>query len=193
MQDALAAMSWAVLPDDERDLIEAAQGDLTRFTPLYDRYRVRLYAYLRIRVGSDEDAADLTHQVFLRALDALPRYRVAGTPFAAWLFRIARNAVTDHHRRRRDTITWDLLPPTLHPISNNEIDAELLRQEEQQALQALLTTLSSANRDLLVLRFVAGLSVREIAVVVGKNEAATRKHLTRLLRRLAVQWEGQDR
>lgn len=77
------------------------QAQPAAFAMLYHRYFERIHAYLRSRTGDAEDAADLTQQVFLQALDALPRYRHGRVPFAAWLFRIAHNVAIDHHRRRR--------------------------------------------------------------------------------------------
>ena len=78
----------AISPEDcgdvlsaEAALVRAAQEDLTAFAPLYERYRDRIYAYLRTRTRSAEDAADLTQHVFLQALDALPRYRPQRVPF----------------------------------------------------------------------------------------------------------------
>ncbi|HLJ80281.1 MAG TPA: sigma factor, partial [Ktedonobacterales bacterium] len=100
-------------PDDEAALIQAAQRDLAAFGPLYARYVDRIYTYLCTRMGSvrSDDAADLTQQVFLRALDALPRYQPRdGVSVAAWLFRIARNAATDWQRRLRPTLSWEAVP-----------------------------------------------------------------------------------
>src|SRR5688500_13466750 len=77
---------------DERAVVRAVRHAPAAFGALYDRYYARIWRYLRARLGSDDDAADLTQQVFLQALDALPRYQERGLPFAAWLFRIARNA-----------------------------------------------------------------------------------------------------
>src|SRR5579871_5630622 len=74
--------------EEEAGWIGAAQVDPVAFEPLYTRYRERVYRYVRTRLSSDEDAADLTQQVFLQAMAALPRYRPQGVPFAVWLFRI---------------------------------------------------------------------------------------------------------
>src|SRR5579871_5544010 len=115
--------------DDESALVAAAQADPAAFDALYRRYLARVYRYLRAQVGSDEDAADLTQHVFLRALDALPRYRPRGAPFAAWLFRIARHAATDAYRRKRSTIAWDALPETLQPAGEQDPEAQVLRLE----------------------------------------------------------------
>ena len=71
---------------DEKDMIRAAQADPTAFDMLYHRYADQVYAYLRTRTSTVDDAADLTQQVFLQALRALPRYHMTQAPFAAWLF-----------------------------------------------------------------------------------------------------------
>ncbi|MGH2484641.1 MAG: RNA polymerase sigma factor, partial [Ktedonobacterales bacterium] len=97
--------------DGEAALIADAQRDLRAFDALYRRYVTRVYRYARAHTASDEDAADLTQHIFLRALDALPHYRAGPAPFGAWLFRIARNTVVDAHRRRTSPmVSLDALP-----------------------------------------------------------------------------------
>src|SRR5947209_18150938 len=99
-----AAIPWegdGETTDDEAALVRAAQLDPAAFAPLYRRYRDRVYAYLCVRLSNADDAADVTQQVFLQALAALPRYRTCASPFGVWLFRIARNAAADLQRRRK--------------------------------------------------------------------------------------------
>ncbi len=170
---------------EEEAWVQAARGDPTAFAPLYHRYRERVFAYVRTRTSTIDDAMDLTQQIFLRALDALPQYRGQRDIFAAWLFRIARNAVTDYYRRRRVTITWDLVPAALLPLAEGDPESDALRRESLDRLRAALAALDPETRELLALRFGARLTVGEIAAVVGKGEAATRKKLARTLHTLA--------
>lgn len=174
--------------DAEAALIQAAQQDRAAFAPLYQRYRDRVYAYLRTRTESAEDAADLTQQVFLQALAALPRYRVGRAPFAAWLLRIAHNAAASYHKRRRPALAWDLLPESLHPIAADDPEARALQAEEMARLHALLRACKPGTREVLALRFAARLSVAETAAVVGKSEAAVKKQLTRAISALKEQY-----
>lgn len=178
----------AVVEVDDAAVVRAAQRDPAAFAPLYVRYHPRVYRYLRLRTATGEEAADLTQQVFLQALDALPGYRERGLPFAAWLFRIARNVATDAHRRRRPALDWDLLPEQLHGTSDDDPEAALLGRERVERLRNQLATLDSDKRELLGLRFAAGLSSREIAPVVGKSEAAVKKQLTRIIQQLREQY-----
>src|SRR5512135_3813397 len=91
--------------DDEAldRLVEAARnGDPDAFGALFDRYHAPVYRYIVARVGRPSDAEDLAQLVFVKALEALPRYEARGVPFGGWLFRLARNVVIDHARTRRD-------------------------------------------------------------------------------------------
>jgi len=174
---------------DEEALVHSAQGDRAAFAPLYERYVDRVYAYLRARTASEEDAADLTQQVFLRVLDALPRTKSQHLVFAPWLFRIARNAAIDAHRRHRDSVAWDLLPLDLHPTTNDDLDASLMRAEAGARLREQLQCLSLDTREMLALRFGVGLSVAEVAVVMGKSEAAVKQQIVRTVRKLRTQYD----
>lgn len=174
---------------DEGELVRAAQADPSTFAQLYQRYLPRVYNYVRARLDSDEDAADLAQQIFLQALDALPGYQPRGAPFAAWLFRIAHNAVSDFYRRRKTVVSWDSFPEALQgPSMFQDLDASLVHQERLARLKTLLARLNPAQRELLALRFAAGLNSSEIARVVGKSPAAVKKQLTRLLHTLKEQY-----
>lgn len=166
-------------------LVQAAKADPEAFSQLYLRYVDRVYGYMRPRVDSDEDAEDLTQQVFLRAFDALPKYRDRGLPFAAWLFRIARNIAIDNHRhRKRGDLTWDLVPESSHPVDRQDVQAEVLRQE---SLHRLLSRLDHKERELIVLHFVSGLTLGEIALVVGTSKAKIQRQMARTIQDLKEQ------
>jgi RNA polymerase sigma-70 factor (ECF subfamily) len=168
--------------EEEAGWIGAAQVDPVAFEPLYMRYRERVYRYVRTRLSSDEDAADLTQQVFLQAMAALPRYRPQGVPFAVWLFRIARHAAIN--RATRDVgpeLSWDQLPEQLHPQAGEEPEELAMRREALGYLQALLSELEPAQRELLALRFAGGLTAPQIAALVGKKPETVRKQIYRLL------------
>src|SRR6266568_289845 len=180
----------SIMDADEADLIRAAQVHRSAFAPLYQRYLPRVYCYVRARLASDEDAADLTQQIFLQVLDALPDYQPRGAPFAAWLFQIARNAVVDFYRRHKTVVSWDSLPGVLQ-TTEQDMDASLVHQERLAHLKTLLAQLDPTQRELLALRFAAGLSAPQIALVVGKSHAAVKKQLTRLLHTLKEQYREQ--
>ena len=185
------AMPWegeAESDNDEAALVRTAQQDPAAFGHLYSRYRHRVHAYLYARLTDAEDAADLTQQVFLQALTALPRYRVGTTPFGVWLFRIARNAAADLQRRRRNTVSLEGIAEGLHPRGDDMVEAQVMQREALAHLHATMRDLDPDTRDLLLLRFAARLTAAEIGAVIGKSSAATSKRLQRALRTLKEQY-----
>lgn len=173
--------------DAEADLIRAAQADPAAFAPMYQRYRDRIYAYLRTRTPDAEEAADLTQQVFLQAIAGLPRYRVERTPFVAWLVRIAHNAAANYHKRHRQAVAWDLLPEALQPTAGDDPEARALQHEAIERLRDVLADCSAGTREVLALHFAARLTVVETAAAVGK------KQLSRTLRALKEHYHDPAR
>jgi RNA polymerase sigma-70 factor (ECF subfamily) len=191
IRDAVAASHGPFsgqMPTDA-GLVAEAQADPRAFAALYDRYRDRIYWYLLTRTNSAEDADDLLQQVFLKALDALGQYRPARGPFAAWLFGIARHTTATFHARRRPTVAWDLVPEVLLPVDEHDLEAQLVRREDLGRLRRYFGRLDAQKRELLILRFVTGLTIAEIAAVIGKSEAATKKQLARTLRALKEHYD----
>jgi RNA polymerase sigma-70 factor (ECF subfamily) len=165
---------------EESRLIRAAQANVTAFDALYERYLPRVYHYARAHVDDDHEAADLTQLVFLRALEALPRYQPRGVPFAVWLFRIARHAAIDGYRRQRPTISWDASGEALRAEDGEPLQ-DIIQQEEQQRLRLAINRLPREQQELLALSFAAGLTAPAIASVLGIKPDAVRKRLSRVI------------
>lgn len=184
-----ASRSDGLGADPDLDLVRAARADAEVFGELYLRYLPRIHRYLRSRSASDEDAADLAQDVFERAHRALPAYRETEVPFAAWLFTIARNRSADVARRTRHRAPPVPLPDGIAGSGGPE--DEVLRAEATRELLALVADLDPARQELLMLRFGAGLSSREIGLVLGRSEAAVQQEFTRLLRTLKERWHAR--
>jgi RNA polymerase sigma-70 factor (ECF subfamily) len=173
---------------DEPALVHLAQTDTQAFATLYDRYVQRIYRYCYYRTGSAPDAEDLTAQIFLTVLEALPRYRQDGH-FAAWLFSIARKKVADFHRRASHA-TQSLEEATLPPIHTDlALDLETSQRRERMLKQ--IRALAEEERELIHLRYVAELSFAEIAKTLQRNEEAVKKSLYRLIARLRQEMEAE--
>ena len=168
---------------DDSALIGRAASDPEAYAQLYYLHVDGVFRYVRTYTESDEDAADLTQQVFLRILEALPKYRDRGVPFRAWLFRIARNAAIDTYRVHRRNLPWDHFPETVHPFSA-DLDERMIRQEAINRLRVMVGQLPLEKQELLALRFAAGLTAREIAPLVGRSEAAVKQQFARTLQNL---------
>jgi RNA polymerase sigma-70 factor (ECF subfamily) len=173
--------------EGEARAIEAARRDPDAFSTLYRAYVRPIYRYLYSRVGQAGDAEDLTSQVFAEALGSLPRYQHRGH-FLAWLFSIARHRLLNHQHRRPPqmdlAIAEGMESPGVDPLSR------VIEDEERRNLQRLIQALEDEEQDLLRLRFVAELNYAEIGAVLGRNEAAVKKQVYRLLARLESQLEA---
>jgi RNA polymerase sigma-70 factor (ECF subfamily) len=181
----LAVHAMTLDDADVPALVAAARKRPAAFAALYDRFLPPVYRYLYHRTGSPADAEDLCAQTFLAALEALPRYREQGY-FAAWLFAIARRKLMSHFRggRTHTPLEW-----AEHVGEESDLLGRAAHRDELARLGALIGTLTEDEQELIRLRYTAGLSFGEMAVVVGKQEAAVKKSLYRLLARLQHQLE----
>jgi RNA polymerase sigma-70 factor (ECF subfamily) len=166
----------ATSTDDERALIEAAQADPARFVEVYDRYVDRVYAYARRRAGSRTVAEDITSEVFKQALENLPRFEWRGVPFAAWLYRMAANALANYWRRHGREAHDP--PPDLPDEREHE---ELQRRV---SLFQLVDRLPDVQRRVIEMRFVEERSVREVAAALDRSEGAVKQLQLRALENL---------
>lgn len=153
--------------------VRASGGDPGAFGLLYDRHVAAIYRYVYYRVRDDAEAEDLTSEVFMRALRAMPRYEPRQA-FLAWLYRIARNAVIDRARRGGRQVSFE--DALEHPSVDQVVvpDAELLAHAESDALRRALKLLTPLQQEIIVLRFLEGYSTQEIARLVGKREGTVR-------------------
>jgi RNA polymerase sigma-70 factor (ECF subfamily) len=156
----------------ERLVKRARSGDAEAFGRIFDLYHESVYRYIAGRVRRPTDAEDLTQTVFVKALEALPRYEARGVPFGGWLFRLARNTVIDHARTRRDHADLEAVAERMSDDRPPE-DVVALRRDIE-AVAAALGTLTADQRDAIELRFFAGLSAREAAIAMGKQEGTVR-------------------
>ena len=156
----------------ERLVQEARDGDAWAFGLLFDHYHLPVYRYIASRVHRPSDAEDLTQLVFVKALEALPRYQSRGIPFGGWLFRLARNTVIDHMRTRHDHI--DLDTASGQAGSDAGPDEVTVARLEMDEVAVALAALTDEQREAIALRFFAGLSAREAAEVMGKQEGTIR-------------------
>jgi RNA polymerase sigma-70 factor, ECF subfamily len=156
----------------ERLVLEAQGGDAWAFGRIFDAFHEPIYRFIASRVTRPSDAEDLTQLVFVKALEALPRYEVRGIPFGGWLFRLARNTVIDHARTRHDHADLEAASEQATEMAGPD-EAALLRQD-LDAVAAALAELTSDQREAIELRFFAGLSAREAAEVMGKQEGTVR-------------------
>jgi RNA polymerase sigma-70 factor, ECF subfamily len=156
----------------ERLVGEARTGDTWAFGMIFDHYHEAVYRYIASRVDRPTDAEDLTQLVFVKALEALPRYESRGIPFGGWLFRLARNAVIDFVRTRHEHTELDAIGERADGDAGPDEIAAF--RQDLDAVAVALAGLTSEQRETIALRFFAGLSAREAAEAMGKQEGTVR-------------------
>lgn len=154
---------------DERVLVEAAQNDPGRFAELYERNFHRVYAYVVCRIHDRSEAQDLTAHVFQQALANIGKFKWRGTPFIAWLYRIAANAIADQARKKSREL------PETEGAANSSVDSDLEQVERRARLFSAVETLPEDQRKVILLRFGEEKSIREIAADLNRSEGAVKQ------------------
>ncbi len=154
----------------ERLVVDAARaGSDAALSELYALYFPRVYRYILARTGNTYDAEDLTEEVFMKVLEAIERFEWREAPFSAWLFRIAHNAVIS--QRRKNGARGRSAPLTEGLAIDHQGPDELV--ENRLALRDIMDAaqkLPEAQKQVIALRFGAGLSVAETARAMNKGE-----------------------
>src|SRR6185295_5904609 len=159
---------------DELKLIRLSQqGDAEAFASLYACYVERIKRYVYFRVTDHQLAEDITSRIFLKMLEKLGTYQVGQSPVIAWLYRMAHNAVIDYYRTKKTFVSLE----NVHPAEVKQedgIEEKLELQIKSQQLRAALQLLTEEQQRVLILKFIDGLSTREIARKLGKRQGAVR-------------------
>lgn len=170
----------------------ARQGDSEAYGELYECYRLGVFRYLYYRTGDTQVADDLTSEVFLRMIQALPGFEQREVGFQAWLFQIAQNILNDHYRKmsvRNDVQLEDT-------ILNNHQTLARSRPVEHSlnsvTLNQAINRLSGEQRDVIVLRFISGMPISQVAQTLNKSEDAVKglqRRALMTLRDVLSDWE----
>jgi RNA polymerase sigma-70 factor (ECF subfamily) len=164
-------------------IARAKQGDQEALRYLYIRYADNVYSYVATMLRDHHDAEDVTQQVFAKLIAVLARYEDRGTPFLSWLLRLARNAAIDHMRARRAV-------PVAEPLEQVG-EANGADRDRLETLRSALGTLPEDQREIIVLRHLAGFAPAEIAVRLRRTESAVHGLHHRGRRALRAELERQ--
>lgn len=168
---------------NESALVQRAiNHDAQAFGRLYDMHVNRVYRHIYYRVGNEADAEDLTQQVFIKAWQAIDRYKRKASPFVAWLMTISHNLVIDFYRTKKDRVYLEAEILADDSKSNPEQAAET--SLEQQRLRRAILQLRGDEQQVVILRFIEGFEFAEIASLLNKKEGNIRVILHRALVKL---------
>lgn len=170
--------------DGEKKVIEdAVKGESSAFGLLYDHYHPKIYRFVMVKVSRREEAEDLTHQVFLHAWQNIKTYRHQGFPFGSWLYRIARNQVIDHYRTKRSNLAFEEIDYDI-PASDSNANERVEQNITLDAVRTAIATLKPEYQDVIMMRFVEDMSLKETAAAMQKSEGAVKLLQHRALKQL---------
>jgi RNA polymerase sigma-70 factor, ECF subfamily len=175
---------------DEQKLIEKAKQNSADFRPLYVHYYKPIFLFVLRRISDKELTADITSQVFLKALQGISKYTDQGVPFSAWLYRIAINEVNMFFRKQKHerfvTVEAEMLVE-LHEELTDDLSIEHLKDK----LTAMLQKLSAVELHLIELRFFERLSFKEIAAILAITEVNAKVKVYRALDKLKKYFKNE--
>ena len=162
-------------PSVDEAVGRAQKGDAAAFAVLYEDYYDRIFRYVSFKTGNSLEAEDITAEVFVKMLESIDSFKWQGYQFSSWLFRIAHNLVVDHFRKRgrRHIVALDDAPAAAteyDPDLDRKLDVDMSMAPVQEAMKDL----TDLQREVISLRFAAGLSVAETARAVGKKDNAVK-------------------
>ena len=164
-----------VQPSVEEAVGRAQKGDAAAFAVLYEGYYDRIFRYVSFKTGNSLEAEDITAEVFVKMLESIDSFKWQGYQFSSWLFRIAHNLVVDHFRKRgrRHIVALDDAPAAATEY-NPDLDRKLDVDMSMAPVREAMKDLTDLQREVISLRFAAGLSVAETARAVGKKDNAVK-------------------
>ena len=168
---------------DEEVILRRSQADPEVFRLMYEKYYKKLFLFILHRTGEKETTADLTQQVFLKALTGLGKFQFRGLPFSAWLYRIAINECNDFFRKTRRT-RWVVLEETSVEAFYEELTAGNTNDELHKKLPAILQQLVPEHLQLIELRFFEGRSFKEVSEILGITESHAKVKTYRVLKKM---------
>ena len=166
----------------ELEQIKKAQKNPDYFAPLYEYYFKPIFLFIYKRTEDNEICGDLTQQVFIKALQHLPKYEYKGVPFSAWLFRIASNEVNLYYRKSKKMRVVCIEDSAANKMMEETEEDNFYIQSK--ALGEAVQHLSEAEIYLLELRFFEERSYREVGDILGIEENNAKVRTYRLIKKI---------
>lgn len=168
--------------DDAELVARLKRFDAQSVSWIVERYGTALHRYVAAIVADPHLAEDIVAETYMRMLERIGDYKVTGAPFRAWLYRIAHNLAINAVTRDRSA-PGDLTLAPFEALSGNPVET-FERKELYDALRQSLNTLTDEQREVVLLRFVAGLSITEVAQQLQRSEGSVKQLQLRALRAL---------
>jgi RNA polymerase sigma-70 factor, ECF subfamily len=172
-----------MLDGEEKIVSAAVGGNSSAFGELYDHYQPMIYRFIAVKVSRREEAEDITHQVFLSAWLNVKSYEHRGYPFSSWLYQIARNQVIDYYRAKKNDVNLDSIDPEYF-VTPASATFSVPMKLDMEAVRRAMGKLKPDYQDVIILRFIEDLPLKETAVAMKKTEGAVKLMQHRAIKEL---------
>ncbi len=174
---------------EEPELIKKAKNrDSEAFGLLYDQYLPAIYRFILLKIGDKVTTEDLAHQVFLSAWQNIENYQTQGFPFSSCLYRIAHNAVIDYYRTEKKHFNLESIEEA---AASNDLEEKIDQEFELKLIKTAIKELSDEQQSIIIMRFVEGLTNKEIAAALGKSEGSIKTAQHRSLKNIKKIIDGK--
>ncbi len=177
---------------DEQQLVAEAQENVEKFEELYEIYFPKVYGFVAGKVNGRATAEDLTSEIFIKILQALPRYKYKGVPFGAWVFRIVRNHLKDYYAKNSKRATGNL--EDTNWIKDEDLDRDPAKKTKRKNLKQNLiksfSALKGQEEEVVRLKYFAELSNQEVADALGLSPNHVGVILFRALKKLKTAYHA---
>lgn len=169
--------------EEEEHLIEQSKTNIQAFGELYDYYFPKLYGYVLYMVNDHAEAEDIVSTTFEKAINYLPRYQNQGFRFGAWLFRIAKNLVYDRGKAKMTVSLGDYMQEDVQ-TEEGDVEKQVTDQIQLEKLKECVERLKPAEREVMVLRYIEGYSIKEVCTITGRSEDSIKSSCKRSLSKI---------
>lgn len=153
----------------------------TEFISIYEKYFSSIYRFIYYKTYNTEITEDITSQTFLKALENYNKYDSTKGSFSSWLYRIARNLVIDHYRKKNKTVNindvWEL-------AGNENVEIDVQNKEQHERIKEILKSLPLKQRDIVIMKIWQDMTYKEIAEVLGSTEAGCKMMFSRTMAKI---------
>ncbi|MCB9802394.1 sigma-70 family RNA polymerase sigma factor [Candidatus Nomurabacteria bacterium] len=162
------------------ELVNQTQdGEVESFARLYDYYFPKIYQFIYYQVRHRESSEDLTSLTFTKALEKINSFKTKDGLFSAWLYRIARNTVTDHWRTKKEDLELKI---AMDKISQEQTEKNLDQKQLLEKVSRQLNLLKSKQKEIIIMRLWQELSYQEISQILNKSEASCKMYFSRSIK-----------
>lgn len=168
--------------DAEWEVIKVAQNNPAGFKPLYDKYYVQIFRFILKRTADEHLAADISSQVFMKAMNQLHKYENRGVPFSAWLYRIASNEVTQFYRKSSKNRVVSINDSHVNDLIEEDYSDDF--EIKKEIMMNMLSELKESDLILIELRFFEQRSFKEIAEILDMTETNAKVKTYRIIERM---------